>query len=49
MVASIILKKSEINNKSLAMAHNECINYPVGNSIKVLYNKDKDEFIYKIQ
>ncbi|KPE49787.1 hypothetical protein [Chryseobacterium indologenes] len=34
---------------SIGIPYNECVNYPIGNNIKVLYNKNNDEFIYKVE
>lgn len=34
---------------SVGIPYNECVNYPVGDNIKVLYNKNHDEFIYRVK
>ena len=34
---------------SIGIPYNECVNYPIGDNIKVLYNKNNDEFIYKVK
>lgn len=31
---------------SIGIPYNECVNYSVGDNIKVLYNMDNDKFIY---
>jgi hypothetical protein len=34
---------------SVGIPYNECVNYPVGESIQVLYNKNNDKFIYRVK
>lgn len=34
---------------SVGVPYSECVNYSVGDNIKVLYNKNNDRFIYKVE
>jgi hypothetical protein len=34
---------------SVGLPYEECVNYPVGNNIRVLYDRNNDTFIYRVE